>query len=262
MVRRLWPIGEKPRVLAHRGGGHEALENSLEAFAMMESKGFRYIETDAHATNDGVAVLFHDSSLDRTTDGTGKIADYSWKQLARVRDYSGNPLVRLDDALELFPEIVFNIDAKSQHVVDSLITTIKKANAVERVSLASFSEMRLKGMRRSLRDVRSSLGTGAIATLVALSYLPSRLGLFFAKMLVPSVKHGVEAVQVPLKQMRVQVVTPRFIRLCHARGLAVHVWTINHEATMRELLAQGVDAIITDEPTLAQRVIDEYWHGV
>ena len=116
-------------------------------------------------------------------------------------------------------------------------------------------------MRRSLQDVRSSLGTGAIATLVVLSYLPSRLSLFLAKMLVPSVKHGVEAVQVPLKQMRVQVVTPRFIRLCHARGLAVHVWTINHEVTMRELLAQGVDAIITDEPTLAQQVIDEYWRG-
>lgn len=242
-------------VLAHRGGGHEELENSRDAFDAMAAKGFSFIETDAHATRDDVVVLFHDPVLDRTTSGTGKIADYSWQQLERIRDYSGNKLMRLDAALHRFPHVVFNVDAKSWHVVEPLAQTIKAAGALGQVSLASFSERRLRVLRRMLPGVRSSLGTGAIAVLVGASWLPFRLARMVARIALPGPADGVEAVQVPMTYMRIKVVTERFVRLSHALGLAVHVWTINEASLMRRIISMGVDGIITDEPTLAAQVI-------
>ncbi|MCI5825500.1 MAG: glycerophosphodiester phosphodiesterase [Arcanobacterium sp.] len=248
-------------MLAHRGGGNEELENSLDAFASMAAKGFSFIETDAHATRDGVVVLFHDSTLARTTHAVGKIADYSWQQLAQVRDYSGHALVRLDSALTQFPDVVFNVDAKSWHVVEPLVRTISGLKASRQVSLASFSERRLRALRRALPGVHSSLGTGAIAVLVIAAWLPARLGQWLAKKLVPGPAAGVEVVQVPIRYARVTVVTRRFVRLCHALGLAVHVWTINTAHLMRQLIAMGADGIITDEPTLAAQVIDQEWQA-
>lgn len=256
---RLWPLGGKPVVLAHRGGGNEELENSLDAFEAMAAKGFSFIETDAHATRDDVVVLFHDPVLDRTTDGSGKIAHYAWQQLARVRDHSGHALVRLDAALRRFPDVVFNVDAKSWHVVEPLVRTIKAAGAQGHVSLASFSERRLRALRRMLPGVRSSLGTGAIAALVCASWLPFRLARTLACLCVPGPADGVEVVQVPMTYMRVKVVTRRFVRLSHALGLAVHVWTVNEPSLMRRIIAMGVDGIITDEPTVAAQVIDREW---
>ncbi|MCI7551591.1 MAG: glycerophosphodiester phosphodiesterase [Actinomycetaceae bacterium] len=255
---RLWHIGRKPIVIAHRGGGNEEAENSLTAFANMAAKGFRYIETDSHATQDGVVILFHDPTLDRTTNGSGSISDHTADQIAAVRDASGNSPVRLRDALEQFPSVVFNIDAKSVQVVAHLARTIEDAGATARVSLSSFSEKRLKVLRRLLPGVRSSIGTSGIATLVFASILPAALGATVARA-VPGADQGVEAVQVPIADHGIRVVTPRFVRLCHKLGYAVHVWTINDQTTMHRLLAMGVDGLVTDEPSLAQRVIDKYW---
>ena len=258
-MKRMWKIGAKPVVLAHRGGGNEAVENSLSAFAAMEEKGFTYIETDSRATRDGVVVLFHDDDLERTTDAQKKIAQYSWAELQNVRDHSGHSIVRFDEALQKFPHIIFNVDAKCWSVVKPLARIISQHGAAAHVSLASFSEARLRALRKALPGVRSSLGTSAIAMLVLSSYLPGFLGRALAKICVPGPARGAEAVQVPIEHMHVKVVTPRFIRLSHARGLAVHVWTINTASTMLQLLNMGVDGIITDEPTLAQKVIDNFW---
>ena len=258
---RLWPINQKPIVIAHRGGGNEEPENSLDAFAHMSSKGFRFMETDAHSTSDGVAVLFHDSVLDRTTDGTGPIGAHTWAQIQQVKDGSGNSPLRLDSALMAFPDLVFNIDAKSWTVVEPLARTLLAAGATDHVSLASFSERRLRVMRKALPGLRSSLGTGAIAGLVALSHLPMPLAKLLVR-LVPGPKQNVEAAQVPMRWNRVDVVTNKFVKLCHSRGLSVHVWTINSAKEMKQLLAMRVDGIITDEPTLAQSVIDDYWAGL
>lgn len=256
--QRLWQYCKKPIVIAHRGGGNEAPENSLSAFANMDSKNFRYIETDSHATADGVVILMHDASLARTTNATGKISSYTWAQMLEVADESGNHPVRLDDALRKFPKLVFNIDAKDQHVVRPLIKTLRRCDALEQVSLSSFNETRLKYLRRKLPGVRTSLGRGAIAWLVISALLPQRIGWKMAKA-VPGVKHGVEAIQVPIIHRGIPVLTPRFIELCHARQQAVHAWTINDPQDMRALVRLGVDAIITDDPTLAQEVIDEEW---
>ena len=169
--------------------------------------------------------------------------------------------MRLDEVLRRFPEIIFNVDAKSWQVMEPLVTTIRELGAQRQVALASFSETRLKRMRVALPGVRSSLGTGAIAVLVLAAHLPRIIGPALARVLVPGPRQGVEAVQVPQRKGIVRVITPEFVRLCHARGLAVHAWTINREADMRALLEMRIDGIITDRPTLAQRVIDDFWVG-
>lgn len=255
--QRTWLVHEKPIVLAHRAGGNEAPENSLTAFAKMEQLGFRYIETDSHATKDGVVILFHDPILDRTTNGHGKVSSHNWVDFAQIHDDSGNTPLRLDLVLEKYPNLVLNIDAKNWHVVAPLVRVIRKRQAMQQVSLAAFSETRLKVLRHLLPGVATSLGQGAIATLVLLSRLPKRIQPFF-DWLVPGVERGAQAVQVPAALAKIPVVTKRFIHLCHRRGQAVQVWTINDPDEMRRLLALGVDAIITDEPSLARRVIEQF----
>lgn len=224
----------------------------------MRDKGFKYIETDLYATSDGVVVLHHDPLLERTTDGAGKIRDYTWAELSKVTDESGNPLMRLDEVLEEFPELIFNTDAKENSVLRPLIATIRRSQASSQVSLSSFSEGRLKLLRSQLPGVKSSLGTAAIGQLVLAAHSPRPLRTVLATG-VPGPRKGAEAVQVPLESNSVRVITPAFIELAHSRGLAVHVWTINTVAEMNEILDLGVDGIITDEPSLAQQVIDQHW---
>lgn len=260
MSNRLWKIGEKPVVIAHRAGGNEAPENSIVAVRNMQEKGFKYIETDLYATSDGVVILHHDPELDRTTDGTGKISDYTWAELSKVTDESGNRLMRLDEVLEEFPDLIFNMDSKENSVVRPLIRTLQRQGGIDQVSLSSFSEMRLKFLRSQLPGVKSSLGTAAIGQLVLAAHSPSSLRSALATG-VPGPAKGAEAVQVPMAAGKVSVINPQFIELAHARGLAVHVWTINEETEMNEILDLGVDGIITDEPSLAQRVIDQHWAG-
>ncbi|MFY9263700.1 MAG: glycerophosphodiester phosphodiesterase [Actinomycetaceae bacterium] len=253
-TERLWHIGAKPIVLAHRGGANEAPENSLTAFRQARDKGFRYIETDVHATKDGVAVIFHDEHLDRVSDGTGLISDHTWQELKTVSDESGNHPMRLDEVLEEFPEQIFNVDAKADSVVDPLIVTIGRTAAHKQISLASFSEQRLVQLRRWLPGVASSLGTGAIARLVLAARTPRRVRPVVLAGL-PGPDRGVEAIQIPVVYGRVRLAERRLIELAHERGFAVHFWTVNDAATMEQLLDLGADGIITDEPTLAHEII-------
>ncbi len=255
---RLWNYGVKPLVLAHRGGGNEAPENSISAFANMEKLGFKYIETDAHASRDGVVILFHDNDLSRTTNSSGKISRLSWKQISQVADESGNTPMKLADVLERFPDVVLNVDAKEFSVVPHLARVIKEHNAVARISLSAFSEIRLRILRRKLPGIRSTLGPLALVPLIMGAHLPVWLQNIFFKF-IPTPEQGVECVQVPESYAKIQIINKKFIDACHARQQAVHVWTVNNPEKMRELLDLGVDGLITDEPSLAQRVIDDFW---
>ncbi|VEI13747.1 glycerophosphodiester phosphodiesterase [Trueperella bialowiezensis] len=256
LINRLWSVGGEPVVLAHRGGSNEAPENSIEAFRAMHELGFYHIETDCQLTADGRVVVFHDPFLDRVTDASGLISDWTWDDLQHVQDHSGNRIVLLDELLEEFPDFVLNVDAKTGEVAAPMAQVISRHNAVDRVSLASFSERRLRRLRRMLPGVRSSMGTMAIARIVVASKAPRALRRLVVHKL-PGPAQGVEAVQVPEFFKEIEVVNERFVALAHSLGLAVHVWTVNEEADMRKLLALGVDGLITDEPSLARAVIAE-----
>ncbi|EKU95619.1 hypothetical protein HMPREF9233_00406 [Actinobaculum massiliense ACS-171-V-Col2] len=266
MSHRVYRITENPLVIAHRGGGNEQPENSLEAFRAMREAGFRHIESDVHSTADGVAVIMHDPALDRTTDGSGLVNEKTWAEIERVRDASGHRPPRLDEVLDAFPDVVFNLDAKADSSVGPLLEAVRRTNAAERVCLASFSQKRIERMRALLPEAAYSLGTTAIAGLVAASWTGSagrwqarRHGRFAG---VPKDLAGIEAVQVPVSQplpagprgfarreRRIRVITPRFVQLAHSLGLAVHAWTINSPSQAQWLVEMGVDGIITDEPT-------------
>ena len=241
----LYPIGA-PIVVAHRGGAGECPENTAEAFLTMVERGFRYLETDARATLDGVAVLSHDATLDRTVGVGGKVRGYTWRELARVRGREGRPAaMRVDEAFEKYPDAVFNIDAKSDDVAAPLARAIREAGAQRRVCVASFSERRLRRLRGELPGTASSLGIGAIARIVAASR--ARKGAVRRRLLkgLPEA----QVAQVPLSFRGVPVLTERFVASAHEAGIAVHAWTIDDVDVAARLLDMGVDGIITDVPT-------------
>ena len=247
---RLYSVGE-PVILAHRGGAVDYAENSPEAFAAMRDLGFRYIETDARATSDGVAVLCHDETLDRTTDSKGPISARTWRELQQVRGKDGNGILRVDEALKAYPDVVFNIDAKSDRVVVPLARAIRVGDARDRVCVASFSERRLRRLRGFLPGVASSLGAGSVARIAAAArtFGPVRSRLLAS---VPGPGDGVQAAQVPLRARGVLVLTQGFLKAAHSRGIAVHVWTIDDVAAATRLLDMGVDGIVTDVPALTR----------
>ncbi len=246
-------LGGHPVILAHRGGGDEAPENSLDAVAHMHSLGIRHFETDAHATADGVVVLHHDDTVRLDPNKTAAISELTWEQLRGITTTSGQPIPLLGEVLDAEPGLYLNIDAKSDNVVDPLLNELSDHHAFERVLIASFSEARLQRVRTQVRADRltTSLGVSAVARLVAAAHM----GMHPDTWRVPGPRRGVRAVQVPPTFRGVPVVTPRFIATAHAYGLAVHVWTVNDPADMIRLLDMGVDGLITDRPTLARELL-------
>jgi glycerophosphoryl diester phosphodiesterase len=226
-----------PLAFAHRGGAAEGDENTAEAFARAVALGYRYVETDVHGTADGVAVVFHDETLERVTGERGRIARMRWADLATVRVGGAAAVPRLDEVLGAWPEVRFNIDVKADGGVIPTVRTIERAGAGDRVLLASFSDARLTRLRALAGPkVATSLGMRGVARMrmASLSGRPVRLP--------PSVV----AAQVPVRYGRIPVVDRRLIGYAHRLGLQVHVWTIDKPAEMHELLDLGVDGIMTD----------------
>ncbi|MFF5175670.1 glycerophosphodiester phosphodiesterase [Micromonospora sp. NPDC000089] len=229
--------GPAPLAFAHRGGAADGDENTAEAFARAVGLGYRYVETDVHGTADGVAVVFHDSTLHRVTGERGRIADLRWADLASVRVGGAAVVPRLDEILEAWPQVRFNIDVKADGGVAPTVRTVTRAGAADRVLLASFSDARLSRMRTLTEGrVATSLGMRGVARLrlASLHGRPMRL------------PESVVAAQVPPHYGRVPVVDRRFLDYCHRLGLQVHVWTIDEPDQMHDLLDLGVDGIMTD----------------
>ncbi|ROT29557.1 glycerophosphodiester phosphodiesterase [Micromonospora sp. HM5-17] len=226
-----------PLAFAHRGGAARGDENTVEAFARAVALGYRYVETDVHATADGVPVVFHDATLTRMTGARGRIAQLRWADLRSIRVGGAAAIPRLDDILAAWPQIRFNVDVKADDAVDPTVATIERCGAGERVLLASFSDARLARLRRAAGPkVATSLGLRGVARLRLASLAGRRLAL------PPSVV----AAQVPVRYRGVRVVDRRFVDHVHRLGLQVHVWTIDDPAEMHELLDLGVDGIMTD----------------
>lgn len=224
----------RPLAFAHRGGAGHFPENSWKAFEHAVKLGYDYLETDAHATADGTVVSFHDKTLDRVTDSSGRIAALTTAQVSAARIGGGEPIPLLADLLTAWPHVRFNIDVKDQPVVGPLITVLRATNSWDRVCLTSFSARRLSATRRLLpRPVcmaTTPTGIGAI-----------RAGLPAATLARRFAELSVRCAQVPRS-----LATPSFIRHAHASGLQVHAWTVNDAADMVRLLDLGVDGIMTD----------------
>lgn len=241
-----------PRAFAHRGwhlGDLEGMENSLSAFRQAVTEGYRYVETDVHATSDGVVVVHHDAALDRTTDGSGLIGQQTWAQLRTVKIGGREPLSRLEDVLEELPQARFNIDVKADQAVEPFVRTVERAGAYDRVAAASFSDARLARIRRLAGPkLVTAMGPRAVAVMWANGFLPL--------ISLRALARGAMA-QVPVRQGRLKVVDKAFLRQATRVGVEVHTWTVDDPAEMRLLLDLGVHGIVTDRPDLLREVLCE-----
>jgi glycerophosphoryl diester phosphodiesterase len=229
-----------PLAFAHRGGASEAPENTLPAFQNAVDLGYRYLETDVHVTADGVVVAFHDDDLSRTCGRPGLIHELPWAEVATARVDGKEPIPRLDELLDAFPDHRINIDCKTDAVVEPLGDVLDAAAALDRVCVGGFSDLRLRRIRQRFGSrLCSSAG-------------PVEIGLLrFLGIAAP----GVRAAQVPTTMKGIKVTTSGFVRRCHQRGVEVHVWTIDDPSEMDELLDLGVDGIMTDRPAILKDVL-------
>lgn len=237
--------------IAHGGGLGRAPANTLAALEQAMADGADVLEVDAQLTADGVLVLMHDDTVDRTTDGTGRVDTLTWAEVQGLNaafGYEGEPADRfaeygitvpaLADALAAFADIRWIVEIKpdTAQAARVMCETIRAAGMESRVLVGSFHDSAMAHFRHFCPEV----ATGMARTEAFSFYVMARLGL--AKF------HPTTAVaaQLPPRASGLDVLHPRLIDAAHARGIAVQAWTINDPAEMTVLIGRGVDGIITD----------------
>jgi glycerophosphoryl diester phosphodiesterase len=261
--RRPFLQGPRPLAFAHRGGSLLWPENTMVAFRGAVEMGYRYIETDLHATRDGALVLIHDDTLERTTDGSGFVWEHTLADLRRFdaayhfspdggRTYpyrgQGATVPTLEEALEAFPEVRINVEIKQERppAVEAVVEFIEKRGLQDRLLVAAFRDRVVQEFRR--RSGGQVATSGAMRETLRF-WLASRLRL--ERLL----RIQYDALQVPARYGSLTVVDRRFVEAAHRRGLQVHVWTVDEPAEMRRLLALGVDGLMSDRPDLLREVV-------
>jgi glycerophosphoryl diester phosphodiesterase len=241
-----------PLAFAHRGGAllpaNDGIENTLAAFQNAVDLGYRYLETDVHTSLDGVVYAFHDVMLTRMTGTVSAFRDLDSTAIDAILVGGREPIPRLTDLLEAFPEARLNIDVKADDAVGPTLALLRDAGALDRVCLASFSADRLRRLRAAVPGVPTCFTPGEIGLL--------RLAPFRWLQALGQ-RRGGACVQVPVGARRITVVTPQFVRRAHALGLQVHVWTVDDPAEMRSLLDIGVDGLMSDRVDLLRDVLVE-----
>ncbi|GGM78852.1 glycerophosphoryl diester phosphodiesterase [Longimycelium tulufanense] len=247
--------GPHPRAFAHRGwhvGELAGMENAMSAFRRAVAEGYHYLETDVHATADGVVVVHHDPVLDRTTDGRGPVAAQPWRRVSRARIGGREPVSRLEEVLEELPDTHLNVDVKADSAVAPVLRTLARTNSWHRVCLASFDERRLTRLRRAGGPrLITSLGPRSAGALWAGARLRG---------LAPRRVVRGQLAQLPRRHGRLTLVDRRLVRLAHRWGLEVHVWTVDRPAEMGALLDLGVDGLVTDRPDRLREVLRARGH--
>ncbi len=238
-----------PRILAHRGLALDAPENTLLAFLKALSAGATHIETDVHASADGIAVISHDPDLSRLVGRDVAIGQLTMAELRRIDLGHGQNFVSLAEALDAFPEARFNVDIKVEAAEGPAVHAIREGLATRRVLITSFDE----GRRRRTAEALPGVASSASVTRFLRAVVAAKVGI---APLVRRAMRGLVAVQVPERSGIVRLVTPRVIAAMHAAGVEVHVWTVNDPADMKRLLDLGVDGLVTDRCDVLKEVLD------
>lgn len=231
-----------PVAIAHRGGSLEAEENTLQAFDYARALGFRDIETDVHATRDGVAVIHHDATLARMTGDRRAIAEMDWAEVARVRTHGGAAIPRVEEALSSFPEVRFIFELKAKGSAAALAPLLR--GQMERVAVGAFAP-------EHTAEARARLGDGLLWS----PGRPGVLGLWLQGWGLPLGRPAFRVMHVPPAFRGIPVVTPRLLRAAARHGVAVQVWTVDEAAEMARLLDMGVHAVMTDRPSVLREVM-------
>ncbi len=247
---------EHPLAAAHRGSRILWPENTMTAFQGAIDLGYRFLETDLHMTTDGVLVTFHDDTLERCTNGEGRVADRSFAELRELdagyrfeRDgthphrAAGISVPSLEEVAQTFPQAHFILDLKQPRIEQALADFLKLHHLEERVIVGSFHGRRLRRFRH-ITSGRVATSSGPVET----------INVRTKSWLRRPAASPADAFQVPVKQ-GIQIVDQAFVEAAHAAGKQVHVWTINERAEMESLLDLGVDGLITDRPDTLREVM-------
>ncbi len=242
------------QIWGHRGASADAPENTLPAFELALVQGADGVELDVQLSSDGEVVVIHDETLDRTTDGTGPVGGRTWAELRALDASGGRPgfagtrIPLLAEVLELTrgTNAVVNVELKTDQVaypgIEAGVLEVVRASGVgERVLLSSFNHETLGVLRRLGAEQR-------LGALVEDRWFASGPGW-----------PGLDVVGLGLGAVHPSVLdaTASLLADARERGLAVNVWTVNEPLDLHRLFALGVDAIMTDVPTLAVRLRGE-----
>ncbi|MBM4466470.1 MAG: glycerophosphodiester phosphodiesterase [Chloroflexi bacterium] len=236
---------------AHRGASRHAPENTLAAFRLAREMGADGVELDVQASRDGEAVVIHDFTVDRTTNGQGRVKD---KTLAKLREldagswfdarFAGQRIPTLEEViLEVGHQLLLNIELKarafgSADLVAEVVRLIEDHNLVHRVIVSSFNPLAL----RRVKKLNPRIPTGLLYYFDLPAHLLRTLLLLLAD---PDALH-------PQKHL----VAQDYMDWARERGYRVNVWTVDEPAEMKRLIALGVDGIITNRPDVLTEILD------
>lgn len=250
-----------PQLIAHRGGSGLAPENTMAAFrCAVDEWDADMLEMDVRLTADGRVVVIHDETVDRTTDGTGRIRDMTWAEAReldagfRFPDANGTApwrgrgarLPLFEEVLEAFPEMRIIVEPKAPETAGPLVRIIRAAGAERRVLMGAEFE----GTRVGARGYRGPWGASrrqVVPFWVLHRFGP--VGHWYAP--------AADGFQLPEWSGRIRVVTPALLRAARAVNMPVYVWTVDDPADMRRLLEWGADGIMTDRPDVLAGVLTE-----
>ena len=247
-------------MFAHRGGSALGPENTLAAFDLGIRVGADGLELDVHLSADGVPVVHHDATLDRTTSASGPVVARTAADLARPDagyrfvgrgDFpfrsQGVGIPLLSDVLRTYPDVPLIVEMKvdSRDMGEAVAREVRAAGAADRVCVAGFGARSAAAARAALPEMACSA-----------SRPEARLAVYRALAGWPVRRARYGGYQVPERTGLVRVVSPRFVRYAHEADLRVQVWTVDDEADMRRLFSWGVDGLISDRPDLAVAVRD------
>jgi glycerophosphoryl diester phosphodiesterase len=241
--------------MAHRGGAGLWPENTMYAFTRAAEMGVDVLEMDIHSTADGVLVVMHDPTVERTTDGAGRInaltlaelkrfdAGYHWSpDGGKSHPFRGRGITvpTLEEVFTSFNSMHLNIDIKQQQpsLAASFCRMVREHGMTNKVLVGSFHTEALEEFRRECPAVATSYNAAEVGAFLRIS----TAGL--DKLHSPVA----QALQVPEQANGRQVLSRNFVEAAHERNLQVHAWTINETADIKRMLDLGVDGIITDYP--------------
>jgi glycerophosphoryl diester phosphodiesterase len=245
----------RPLVFAHRGGGGLYPENTLEAFKYSAAMGVDVLELDVHSTSDGTLVVMHDSQVDRTTDGRGRINQLTLAELKKLdAGYAFTPddgktypfrgkgitIPTLQEIFDSFPEMTFNVEPKQVEpsVTKPLCEMIRARKMTEKVIVGSFRQTAIDEFRTECTEVATAATPSEVRDFLALY----KLGLG------ETYRPPMQVLQIPERLGALEIVSKDFIATARKLNLKVHVWTINETADMQRLIEMKVDGIMTDYP--------------
>ena len=224
-------------VMAHRGGSLEAPENTIESFKYALEIGSDIIETDIQLSSDGVPYIFHDDDLKRIPGIEKNFNDLLASEIDELNIFGDFKIPTLEETLKQFPDTKFQIDFKTDEVVDPAIEIINKLPHVKKnLCIASFSSQRLQKIKSKLSDVTYSMGPHEVLKLLLKSF-----GIYRGEV-------GGDCLQIPIYRYGIKIVTKRFVDFCKRENIKISVWTINSSEEMEYLIDLNVDGIITDKP--------------